>query len=69
MTSDGNIFTDKTNEVVNGWLQEALGVPITISANRLALRVVAALEDMYEIGRQDGIDGRNQMPEDDEHEH
>jgi hypothetical protein len=54
--------TAETNALVNGWLEEQAGLPITLSISKLGIRIVQALNAAYETGRSDGI--REVSPDD-----
>ncbi|HEC61417.1 hypothetical protein LCGC14_0761760 [marine sediment metagenome] len=43
---------DRTNELVNSWLQETIGLPITMSLGKLGFKVVDALESAIQDERE-----------------
>lgn len=46
-----------TNQVVNEWVQQNFGLPITISLNRLGFAVAEALEAAWRAGFESGWKG------------
>lgn len=47
-------LTDTTNQLVNRWLQETRGLPITLQLTKLGFAVINGLEAAYKAGLEAG---------------
>lgn len=50
---------DMTNELINRWLQETRGLPITLQLTKLGFAVIQGLQLAFELGRKEGYDQRD----------
>lgn len=44
------------NELINRWLQETRGLPITLQLTKLGFAVIEGLEKAFELGREEGYE-------------
>lgn len=42
--------TAVTNDLVNAWLDETRGLPVTLQLNKLGFKIIEALESAYQAG-------------------
>lgn len=56
-TTDPDAFDpiEVTNQVVNGWIGEAMGLPVTLTASKLAFRIIAALRQAHAAGKNEQL--------------
>lgn len=49
-------LTVQTNQIVNDWLEEAAGLPITIGLSKLGFQIINGLEAGYRAGLKAGLE-------------
>jgi len=57
---------EEGQKVVNEWLQEDRGLPVTLGISKLGLRIIGALKAAYEAGQQSQQKTEQQEPSTDQ---